>query len=55
MIYVFILFMLGCGFYTLTYGVSLIRDDKNKLGGIAVSVYAVTATIAPIVVLLMKS
>ncbi len=55
MIYIFMLFMLGSGYYTFTYGISLWRDDKNKLGGFAVAVFAVIGTIIPGIVLFMKN
>lgn len=55
MLYIFTLFMLGCGYYTLTYGISLWRDDKNKLGGFGAAAVAILGTVVPIVVLYMKS
>ena len=55
MIYIFMLFMLGCGYYTFTYGISLWRDDKNKLGSIAVAAFAVVGTIIPGIVLFIKN
>lgn len=54
MIYVFVLFMLVCGYYTFTYGVSLWRDDSNKLGAVGVTVAAIVGTIAPIIVMFIK-
>lgn len=54
MIYVFVLFMLACGYYTLTYGISLWRDDGNKLGALGVAMAAMVGTIAPIVVMFIK-
>ncbi len=54
MIYIFTFFMLCAGYYTLTYGVSLWKDDKNKLGGAGTVIIAIVGTIAPIVVMYMK-
>jgi hypothetical protein len=54
MMYVFVLFMFACGYYTFTYGVSLWRDDKNKLGAVGVVIAAVVGTIAPVVVMFIK-
>lgn len=54
MMYIFMLFMLATGYYTLTYGISMFRDDKNKLGGIATMIFVVVGTIAPIIVMLIK-
>lgn len=55
MIYIFMLFMACCGFYTFTYGVSLWRDDKNKLGGFAVALFALIGTIVPGIVLFIRN
>ncbi|HEX9060287.1 MAG TPA: hypothetical protein VF941_08915 [Clostridia bacterium] len=55
MVYIFMLIMLGCGYYTLTYGISLWRDDNNKLGGFAAGAFAVIGTIVPGIILYMKS
>lgn len=46
--------MLGCGYYTLTYGVSLWRDDNNKLGAVGAIMAAVIGTIAPITVMFLR-
>lgn len=54
MIYIYSLIMICAGIYTFTYGVSLWRDDKNKLGGFGAVLIAVTGTIMPMVVLFMK-
>lgn len=55
MIYLLVLFMACCGYYTFTYGISLWRDEKNKLGGFAAAALAAVGTIAPGIVLFMKS
>jgi hypothetical protein len=54
MIYMFVFLMLACGYYTFTYGISLWRDDGNKLGSIGVMLAAVGGTIVPIVVMFVK-
>lgn len=53
MTYIFMLFMLGCGYYTFTFGISQ-WNKKNKLGGISTMVVAVAGTVVPAVVLLIK-
>lgn len=55
MIYLFILFIFGCGYYTLTYGMSLWKEDNNKLGAVAAIAFAVVGTILPSIVLIVKS
>ena len=55
MIYLFMLFMLCCGYYTVTYGMSLWKDDNNKLGAIAVIAFAVVGTVLPSLVLYIKT
>lgn len=52
--YVFILFMLVCGYYTMTYGLSLWREDDNKLGALAAIVMAVIGVVLPSIVLILK-
>jgi hypothetical protein len=54
MIYIFVLFMLACGYYTFTYGVSLWRDDANKLGAVGAAMAAIVGTIAPIISIFLK-
>ena len=41
-------FILICGYYTLTYGISLWRDDKNKLASIGAFGAAAAGTLLPI-------
>jgi hypothetical protein len=53
MIYIASLFILCSGYYTLTYGISLWKDENNKLGGFGVSLLAVIGTVVPIIVLFM--
>lgn len=54
MIYIFISFMLLTGYYALTYGISLWKEDENKLGGFGAMAAAVIGTVIPIVVLFIK-
>lgn len=54
MIYIFTLFMLLTGYYALTYGISLWKEDKNKLSGFGAVAIAVIGTIIPIIVLFLK-
>ncbi len=51
--FIFALIILGFGYYTLTYGISLWRK-KNKLGGIGVGLLVGVGTIGPIMLLFIK-
>ncbi len=53
--FIFSLFMLGCGYYTLTYGLYIWKKDKNRLGGAGTIAFAVIGTLAPIFVLYYRS
>jgi hypothetical protein len=53
--YIFLAFMLGCGYYTLTYGIYLFRKERNKLGGSAMVMLAIVGTLIPAFVMLIKS
>jgi hypothetical protein len=50
----FSIFILCCGYYTLTFGRSLWKKDNNRLGGFGAGLFAVIGTIAPVIVLFMK-
>lgn len=52
--YIFMLFMLGCGYYTFTFGVSQWKK-KNRLGAISTMAAAVTGSIVPAIVLFIKN
>ncbi len=54
MIYLLAAFMLMAGFYSLTYGISLWRDDKEKLGSIGVIILSVVGTMLPLVFMFWK-
>ncbi|HEX2927035.1 MAG TPA: DUF3953 domain-containing protein [Ruminiclostridium sp.] len=54
MIYILMLVMLMCGYYTFTFGVSQWKR-KNRLGGFSTIVIAVLGTVIPMVVLYMKN
>jgi hypothetical protein len=54
MIYILMIFMLLAGYYSLTYGVSLWRDDNKRLGSVGAILIAVLGTIIPIVFLYLK-
>jgi hypothetical protein len=53
--YILAVFMLTTGFYSLTYGLSLWKEDNEKLAGFGAMAVAVLGTIVPIVVLVMKA
>ncbi len=54
MAYILMIFMLMAGYYSLTYGVSLWRDDRLILGSIGVIVISVLGTTIPIIFLFIK-
>lgn len=54
MIHVFAFLMLLAGYYTLTYGVSLWKEDNNRLGGFGAIAITIIGTIAPIIVMYIK-
>lgn len=54
MVYIVTIVMLMIGYYTLTFGISLWRDDKNKLGSIGAIIIAVAGTLIPVVELFIK-
>lgn len=53
--YVFGLVMLIFGYHCFTYGISLWKNDKNKLGAVGTIMVATIGTIVPIVALFVKS
>lgn len=53
--YLFMFFMLCCGYYSLSYGVSLWTKDRNRLGGIAMIFLAVFGTVIPVFVMFIKA
>lgn len=55
MSYILGLVMLGFGYHTFTYGLSLWKDDKNKLGSISTIAIAIIGTLVPLYVLISKS
>jgi hypothetical protein len=54
MMYLFIIFMLCCGYYSFTYGVNLWRKDKNRLGGMAMIILSIIGTLIPAFVMFIK-
>jgi len=54
MIYIFSVFMLLTGYYCLTYGISLWKDDRNKFGSVGVVVASILGTVVPLVVMFLK-
>lgn len=52
--YFTILFMFCAGYYCLTYGISLWKAEKNKLGGFGVILAAMMGTIVPVIYILIK-
>ena len=54
MTYVLIVFMVCCGYYTFTYGLSLWKNQKNKLASVGTIAVAIIGVILPVIVLFMK-
>lgn len=54
MIYIFTIFMIFVGYYSFTYGISLWRDDKNRLASFGVIAISIIGTVLPLVVMFMK-
>lgn len=52
MMYFTFLFMMCAGYYCLTYGISLWKAEKNKLGGFGAILAAIAGTIVPIIYML---
>ena len=55
MVYIITIPILLSGYYTYTYGLTLLREDKNKLGGFAVIIFDILSTIGTITVLFIKN
>jgi len=55
MMYLFMTFMLCCGYYSFTYGVCLWRKERNRLGGSAIILLSVFSTLIPIFVMFLKA
>lgn len=53
--YFTMLFMICAGYYCLTYGISLWKADKNKLGGFGTILAAMVGTIIPMLYMLFKN
>ncbi len=51
--FIIALVVMGFGYYTLTYGISLWRN-KNKLGGIGIGLLVGVGTIGPIMMLFIR-
>ncbi len=54
MLYVLALFMLMAGFYSLTYGISLWRDDRKRLGSVGVILISVFGTLIPLAFMFIR-
>jgi hypothetical protein len=52
--YLLILFLIAVGYYTFTYGVFIIRKEKNTLAAAGTILLAVIGILAPIIVLFIK-
>jgi hypothetical protein len=48
MIYLLMIFVGVSGYYTLSYGITILKEDKNLLGGIATITLAILSTISTI-------
>lgn len=54
MFYALIVFIIGAGYYTLTFGINLWKNENNKLGGFGAGLIAIAGTIIPIIVMFLK-
>ena len=54
MIYILSLFIVCAGYYTLTFGITMWKQENNKLGGLGAVILAIIGTIVPIIVLFIK-
>lgn len=54
MVYLLAFLMLLAGYYTVSYGVTLYKEEDNRLGGAATVVIALLGTITPIIILFMR-
>lgn len=49
------LFILCAGYYSLTYGIYVLKTEKNTLGGFGVLLITIIGTVLPIIMLFIKS
>lgn len=54
MIYVLSLFIICSGYYTLTFGITMWKQENNRLGGFGAVSLAVLGTIVPLLVMFIK-
>lgn len=54
MIYLLNLFFIAIGYYTYTYGLFILKKEKNLLAATGTVFLAVVGTLAPIIVLFIK-
>lgn len=54
MTYIIIFLMAMSGYYTLTYGLTVFHIEKNKVGGIAVVIFALAGIILPAALLIIR-
>lgn len=51
---IILIVVLAIGYYTFTYGMSLWKDDKNKLGAFGTILIAILGIAAPLVFMFIK-
>ncbi|HEY9061447.1 MAG TPA: hypothetical protein VIO64_13215 [Pseudobacteroides sp.] len=54
MIYLLIILCVAIGYYTCTYGVFILKNEKNMLAAIGTILLAVISTVVSIIVLFLK-
>jgi len=54
MIYIVAVFLLAAGYYSFTYGISVWKNENNKLGGIFVVLLSLVGTLFPLIVLFIR-
>ena len=54
MLYIVAVFLLATGYYSFTYGISVWKNENNKLGGIFVVLLSLVGTLFPLIVLFIR-
>ncbi|PYG87397.1 uncharacterized protein DUF3953 [Ruminiclostridium sufflavum DSM 19573] len=54
MLFILSFFIICSGYYTLTFGINMWKQDNNKLGGFGAIFLALISTIVPVAVIYIK-
>ena len=55
MIYILPILIMASGYYSLSYGISLLRSQNSRLSGFGVILITVIGTVFPIIFVFMKA